>query len=189
MAKLFDKILVVDVESTCWEGRPPDGQTSEIIEIGLCLVDVPTLKREEKRSFLLRPVRSEVSDFCTQLTSITPEMLASAGSLADAAKVLRRKYKSAERLWASWGDYDRRQFERVCRELGVGYPFGTSHLNVKSLFAVAHGLTREIGMEGALRQLGWKLEGTHHRGGDDAWNIARVLCRLLHAMRDQQAAS
>jgi hypothetical protein len=27
------------------------------------------------------------------------------------------------------------------------------------------------------------LEGTHHRGADDAWNIAGVLCRLLADMR------
>ncbi|NEE10677.1 DNA polymerase III, partial [Streptomyces sp. SID7499] len=25
---------VVDVEATCWEGQPPPGQVSEIIEIG-----------------------------------------------------------------------------------------------------------------------------------------------------------
>lgn len=27
------------------------------------------------------------------------------------------------------------------------------------------------------------MEGTHHRGGDDAWNIAGVLCLLLKQMR------
>jgi inhibitor of KinA sporulation pathway (predicted exonuclease) len=37
MARRLDQILVVDVESTCWEGEPPDGQEPEIIEIGLCV--------------------------------------------------------------------------------------------------------------------------------------------------------
>jgi hypothetical protein len=27
------------------------------------------------------------------------------------------------------------------------------------------------------------MEGTHHRGGDDAWNIAALLGRLLAASR------
>jgi hypothetical protein len=28
-------ILAVDVESTCWLGKPPSGEQSEIIEIGV----------------------------------------------------------------------------------------------------------------------------------------------------------
>ena len=43
MARKLDQILVVDVEATCWEGDPPPGQISEIIEIGLCVLDVATL--------------------------------------------------------------------------------------------------------------------------------------------------
>jgi inhibitor of KinA sporulation pathway (predicted exonuclease) len=71
----------------------------------------------------------------------------------------------------------------VCRELGVGYPFGISHLNVKTLFAVAHGLDHEVGLDAAYLRLGLQMEGTHHRGGDDAWNIAALLCGLLSAAR------
>ena len=65
MAKLLDKILVIDLESTCWEGPPPLGQVSEIIEVGLVVVDVATLTRGEKRSILVKPVKSQVSEFCT----------------------------------------------------------------------------------------------------------------------------
>jgi inhibitor of KinA sporulation pathway (predicted exonuclease) len=183
VARLLDQILVVDVESTCWEGSPPAGQVSEIIEVGVAMVDVGSLRRVERESILVRPVRSEVSKFCTGLTTMRAEDLRGAGSLAEAVEVLRRRFKSRERLWASWGDYDRRQFERVCGELGVAYPFGGSHLNVKTLFAVAHGLEREVGLDEAYRRLGWEMEGVHHRGGDDAWNIAGVLCGLLGGIR------
>lgn len=183
MAKLLDKILVVDVESTCWEGSPPEGQISEIIEIGIALVDVATLTRGDKRSLLVKPERSEVSAFCTQLTTLTAEDLRDAGSLAEAAQVLKRDLRSGQRVWASWGDYDRRQFEKVCQALGVPYPFGTSHLNLKTLFAVASGLHHEVGMAAALERIGLPLEGTHHRGGDDAWNIAGILCWLLGRTR------
>ena len=51
MARKLDRILVVDVEATCWEGNPPPGQTSEIIEIGLCVLDVPTLTCVEQRDY------------------------------------------------------------------------------------------------------------------------------------------
>ena len=42
MPKILDKIIVIDLEATCWEGDPPPGQESEIIEIGLCILDVAT---------------------------------------------------------------------------------------------------------------------------------------------------
>jgi inhibitor of KinA sporulation pathway (predicted exonuclease) len=50
---------------------------------------------------------------------------------------------------------------------------------VKSNFARQHGLRRKVGLAGALRVLGVPLEGVHHRGGDDAWNIALLLAHLL----------
>ncbi len=184
MAKLLDRILVVDVESTCWKGQwPPPGQISEIIEVGLCVVDVDRLERIEKRCILVRPVRSEISPFCTELTTLKAEDFVTAGTLADAVSILKREYRSLERLWVSWGDYDRNQFLRCCKELTVPYPFGPRHLNVKTLFAAAHGLAKEPGLDEAYQQLGLTLEGTHHRGVDDAWNIAGILCRLFAKIR------
>jgi inhibitor of KinA sporulation pathway (predicted exonuclease) len=184
MPKLLDQILVIDIESTCWHGQvPPPGQMSEIIEVGLCLVDVARLERTEKRSILIRPVRSQISEFCTRLTTLKPDDFRSAGTLADAVSILKREYRSLERLWASWGDYDRNQFLRVCKELTVPYPFGPRHLNIKTLFAVAHCDADESGLDEACQRLDRPLEGTHHRGVDDAWNIAGILCELLARIR------
>lgn len=183
MARRLDQVLVVDVESTCWEGNPPAGQESEIIEIGLCTLDVASLQRLEKRSILVRPERSSVSPYCTALTSLTQADVEAGVSLHEACRILKQEYHARERLWASYGDYDRRQFERNCRARGIAYPFGPSHLNVKNLFAVMQALSHEVGMARALEMLGLPLEGTHHHAGDDAWNIARVLGELLRRGR------
>ncbi len=184
MARLLNHILVIDVESTCWDGPPPDGQVSEIIEIGITQVNVTTLERVDKRSVLIKPQHSKISDFCTALTTLTPDMVANANGFKEAMLILKAAYNSKERLWASWGDYDRRQFERTCQLYDESYPFGPSHLNVKSLFALAMGLSHEVGLDTAYTQLGWAMEGTHHRGEDDAWNIAGVLCWLLKRTRN-----
>ena len=56
-------------------------------------------------------------------------------------------------------------------------------INVKTLFAITRSLRREVGMSKALQILGMPLEGTHHRGGDDAWNIAGILCDILGRCR------
>jgi inhibitor of KinA sporulation pathway (predicted exonuclease) len=183
MAKQLDQILVVDVESTCWDGPNPAGEESEIIEIGLCTVDVASAERLERLSLLVRPERSRVSVFCTSLTTLTQDQVDQGIAFAEACAILRTRYQSRDRLWASYGDYDRRQFERQCQAQGVAYPFGPSHLNVKNLFAVVHALKHEVGMAEALQQLGAPLEGVHHRGGDDAWNIAFLLAHLLKQAR------
>jgi inhibitor of KinA sporulation pathway (predicted exonuclease) len=123
MAKRLDRILVVDVESTCWEVDPPAGQESEIIEIGLCVLDVATCQRLEKRSIIVRPERSTVSAYCTALTTLTPEDVEGGISLDEACRILQREYSSRQRLWASYGDYDRLQFERNCQaRSGEGSP-------------------------------------------------------------------
>ena len=104
MAKSLDQILVIDIESTCWEGGfSPPGQVSEIIEIGLCLVDVASLERLERRSIMVRPQMSTVSPFCTELTSITPAMAEAGMTLAEAVDILLDEYDSEHRLFASWG--------------------------------------------------------------------------------------
>ncbi len=178
--RLLDQILVIDVEATCWDGPVPEGQKNEIIEVGICRLEVASGLRLEKRSLLVRPVRSQVSPFCTQLTTLTQEQVAQGISFAEACALLQTDYLAKERVWASYGDYDRQIFERQCQAQQIVYPFSSRHLNVKTLFALQRALSSEVGMEGALRLLNLPLEGTHHRGHDDAWNIAHILNSILH---------
>jgi len=183
VAKRLDQIVVIDVEATCWEGEPPPGQQSEIIEIGVCLVDVASCERVGRGGTFVRPERSEIGPFCTQLTTITGEQAANGLSFAEACATLRRDYRTKDRLWASYGDYDRAQFERQCHASGVGNPFGRGHLNIKTLLAITLGLDREVGMDRALDLLNLPLEGTHHRADADAWNIGAILATLLRRGR------
>ena len=180
LARKLDQILVVDIEATCWPGPTPEGQQSEIIEIGVCPLDVVTGDLLEKRSILVRPERSKVSEFCTELTGLTQKQVMNKGlPFNKACALLEREYGSKKRMWASYGDYDRNQFERQCEARGVSYPFSSSHMNVKSLVGVIYALPYEVGMLRALEIMGIEMEGTLHRGSDDAWNVARILARLL----------
>jgi inhibitor of KinA sporulation pathway (predicted exonuclease) len=183
MAKKLDHIIVIDLESTCWEESPPPGELSEIVEIGVCPLEVSTGRRLAKRSILIKPTRSRLSEFCTRLTTLTAEQVNHGITFTEACEILRREYQTRERLWASFGDYDRTMFQKQSESTGVPYPFGPRHLNVKTLFAISHGLPNEIGMSEALAMLGVPLEGTHHRGDDDAWNIAGILAMLVGKLR------
>ena len=75
MARKLDVIIVVDLEATCWEGDPPPGQEKEIIEIGVCTLDIASGTRSDKQSILVRPETSWVSEFCTRLTTLTQEQI------------------------------------------------------------------------------------------------------------------
>jgi inhibitor of KinA sporulation pathway (predicted exonuclease) len=180
MAGKLDQIIVVDVEATCWEDRPPENTESEIIEIGLCVVDVRRRERIARASLLVRPTHSHVSPFCTRLTTLTPAQVDQGLPFAEACQRLAQHYRTTQRTWASWGDYDRRQFERQCQRERVQYPFGPTHLNLKNLFALVETLEYEDSLAQALDRYDMRYEGTPHRGVDDAWNIAGLLVQLLH---------
>jgi inhibitor of KinA sporulation pathway (predicted exonuclease) len=174
---------VIDVEATCWAGQPPPGAVSEVVEIGLAVVDLVARKRVERHRVMVRPTRSRVSAFCTELTGITQAEADAGMSFADACDTLVRLHGAAVRPWAGWGDYDRHQFVRQCAADGVPYPFGRpaerAHANAKAVFAGAHGLRKRPGMAQALDLAGLPLEGRHHRGVDDAWNIAKLVLGLV----------
>jgi inhibitor of KinA sporulation pathway (predicted exonuclease) len=175
----MNAIVVVDVEATCWPKEPPPGQQSEIIEIGVAVVDLDTLEIAETGSILVKPTRSKISPFCTQLTTLTQADVDAGVSFHEACATLQQTYHTHERAWGSWGNYDRRMFETQCASFYVDYPFSAIHVNLKSLFAEKYRLHRQIGMVRALEAVKLPLEGTHHRGGDDARNIARLLLLML----------
>jgi inhibitor of KinA sporulation pathway (predicted exonuclease) len=179
-----DRILVIDIEATCWDGKIPPGEESEIIEIGIATLEITSGQPLEKDSILVQPTRSTVSEFCTELTTLTPAQVNQGISLAEACQILQKKYHAPDRIWASYGEYDRTQFTKQCQAFGIKYPFNPRHINVKNLFAIIYDLPKEVGMNQALEMLNIPLEGTHHRGIDDAWNIAKILSHLILKARN-----
>jgi len=169
---------VVDVEATCWQGQVPPGQVNEIIEIGLCVVDLGTRERVAKHRILVRPARSAVSAFCTELTGLTQEEVDTGVSFEEACRLLDTEHRARARGWASWGDYDRKQFERQCERSRAVYPFSSRHTNAKVVFTESFGLRKRPGMAQALAAAELPLEGRHHSGADDAWNIGALVLLL-----------
>ncbi len=174
-----DRVMVVDVEATCWEKRPPPGQHSEIIEIGVCVFNLKTSMPGLSVSILVKPERSKISPFCTQLTTLTQEVVDSGISFAAACARLESAFASKQHLWVSWGSYDARMFRDQCAGFGVAYPFSDQHVNLKRVFANRLNNKKQIGMAAALTMCDLSLNGIHHRGGDDAYNIARILGVLV----------
>lgn len=183
MSPHLDRILVIDLEATCDEPKPAwDG---EITEIGVAVLDCDTLTVIEQHQTFVVPTSTPVTAFCTRLTTITPEMLTVQNGARPFPEAINwiKKLGAKNNVWASWGDYDRKQFERQCRNEKIAYPFGPGHINVKTLFALATGMKRGIGAKEATEYCGLEWQGTHHRGLADAINIANVLGWTLKRAR------
>jgi inhibitor of KinA sporulation pathway (predicted exonuclease) len=168
--------LVIDLEATCDDAGAVPKREMEIIEIGAVLVDRSSFEPLGEFQTFIKPVRhSKLTPFCQKLTSITQEQVDAAPKFPEAITTLREFMAGEQPLFCSWGNYDRGQFQQDAGYHRVKLPFGPDHLNIKQAFSDALGTSKRFGMAGALRRLGLPLEGTHHRGIDDARNIARIL--------------
>jgi inhibitor of KinA sporulation pathway (predicted exonuclease) len=176
----FQYLLVVDLEATCddrTKSNPlvPKHQM-ETIEIGAVLVDAVSLEPIGELAQFVRPVRHPLlTEFCTRLTSIRQADVDAAPMFPEAAANVERLLAGRRALFCSWGDYDRNQLAQDAAFHRIGLPFTRTHLNVKRRFSEQLGEAKRFGMDGALARVGLMLEGTHHRGIDDARNIARLL--------------
>jgi inhibitor of KinA sporulation pathway (predicted exonuclease) len=180
------RFVVVDLEATCWEG-PKKLAANETIEIGSVCYEIDIGIIDEFQSFV-RPTESLVlSDFCKELTHIQQEDVDGAPSFPEALEKFHRWAEGhapyildAPYILAAWGAYDQKQLREDCARNGVRYPFGGGgrYVNLKQAFANIRNV-RPCGMSMALRQCQLPLLGTHHRGIDDAHNIARLLEHLL----------
>jgi inhibitor of KinA sporulation pathway (predicted exonuclease) len=184
MKREQDYYLVVDLEATCDDGGAVPRDESEIIEIGAVLVEGEALTAVAEMQTFVQPIlHPQLTRFCTQLTSITQDMVARAPTFPEAAARLAAFGRGA--LFCSWGAYDRNQLAADSARHGITSPLGPLHCNLKEAFARAQGSRRGLGTRAALDKLGFAFQGVRHRGIDDARNVARLLPFILG--RAQQA--
>lgn len=177
---LYDKVIVIDIEATCWaKGQTPENQKREIIEIGICKLNMADGSIEDKRSYLIKPVQSEVSEYCIQLTGITPEQLEKEGmTFKEACLNIKNKYSSLQRTYAGYGGFDKLIMESQCKELDIKFPFSETYLDLKVIISLMSG-KKPIGLLKELETRNIGFEGNNHNGADDAFNTAKLLYRIL----------
>ena len=90
------------------------------------------------------------------------------------------RFEFSDATFCSWGNYDRNQLAQDAQRHGIAPPLGPDHWNLKEAFAQTGGSRRRgLGVFAALHKVGLDPIGTHHRGIDDARNIARLLPYVL----------
>jgi inhibitor of KinA sporulation pathway (predicted exonuclease) len=184
----FDTVNVIDVEATCYPGNVfPKGETQEIIEIGIAVVDIRRGSITDSLSLPIKNQFSNISSHCTRLTGWTQRELDRVGMpYVDAVRILRDRFDSRNRLWVTQGRADVRYFSKQTRLCQAPYPFGAEHMNIAVLTAILTGHAKELSMENSLRALGIRHTGEYHSALDDATNTARQLLELQRRSSSKQ---
>ena len=176
--------LVIDLEATTDEGGWPVAEM-EIIEIGATVVNQDGREVDHFERFVRPQRRPLLTPFCKELTHINQSNIDSAAPLSAVWPIFERwlgHHQNKLAGWASWGDYDRLQFEAQWRQQHISSALSTlPHLNLKQLFAQARQLQKAPGLNGALQLAGMHFNGQQHRALNDARNTARLLPLIIPA--------
>jgi len=176
----FNEVVVIDLEATCWKSRTETAaNTSEVIEVGVCVLDVTTGEISKPNGIIVKPTVSTISPFCEQLTGITQEMVDGGVTFDSAMKILVNEYNVNDRVVAAYGNYDRNKLKQECQRYGVPFPIVQSYLNVSALATLKLKAGKRLGLDQACEMFGLPFEGRLHRGVDDALMIAKVLWEII----------
>jgi 3'-5' exoribonuclease 1 len=168
--------IVLDLEATCWKNN--FGKVNEIIEIGAFKISEDKVIIDEFCSFIKPKVNPELSSFCKELTSIKQVDVDGAPPFVEVINTFI-KWIGDEYTLLSWGEYDKKQFIKDCELHKVSHEWVINHVNLKQKHAKIRNIDKPCGMDAALKMEGFTLDGTHHRGIDDARNLTKIFLKYF----------
>ncbi len=170
------KYIIVDLEATCWEQKGLN-KKSEIIEIGALRINENKEIESEFCAFVKPVLNPGLSGFCMKLTTIRQEDVDAAETFEKVTSRFKDWIGKEDYVLCSWGFYDKKQFMQDCELHNLETGWLNKHISLKHQHALVKKLVKPMGMAGALYLEGLKLNGTHHRGIDDARNIAAIFLK------------
>jgi DNA polymerase III subunit alpha, Gram-positive type len=185
--KISKEIVVLDLEATSSLDAKGNQVNNDIIEIGAVYLDTG-LNIVDKFQCFVKP-REPVSQFITELTGITNQVVESAPEFKDVAigfeKWITNISGSPKKvILAAWGTYfDIPLLRRMYQEHNTPYPFHGGALDVKSVafawLSLSGHRTDKLGVEHVADIMGISAKGEYHRAVVDATAEARILQRCL----------
>jgi len=177
----FSTLLVLDCKTTIWENAKdqPAGQTNEIICVDVALVDTNKNEIVEHEIIYVKPKKSRVSLYCERLFGIPQYKLDANGiSFDEAYRKLRVHYMSRDRLWASWGKYEKYTLDKQCKSLELDPLFTSTHLDIQHLYSLMMGAPADVITLGeAIKQCDAKMTD------NCAYDAASIYMRMAKGLR------
>lgn len=190
-------LVVLDFEANCMKDVRIKPQ--EIIEFPMVLLDLQSLKICGEFHKYVRPVvHPKLTDFCTELTGITQDMVDSGVSMQQAFEEAEHWLEghglidknSGKKLipfvFVTCGDWDLKtalsENWKLAWENRRKLPkYWDEWINIKVSFSSQYPKLKGGGsMVGMLNALQLELIGRHHSGIDDTRNIARICVKMAN---------
>lgn len=181
MSTSIKKTLIIDLESTCFEGMPrsEQNQITEIIEIGITEVNIIKKQIIRTDSWLVKPQKTSITEYCTKLTGISDLMVQEKGlTLQAVSEIIQNEYNAQDIYYAAWGN-DNLLIERAFSEYNLTNPFSNKFLNLKDLYCIKYGQHLPDRFETALKRHNLVLKGDLHRAGSDSYNAAQLFLKIF----------
>ena len=178
--------IIFDLEATCINDRQAQF-TNEIIEIGAVKLDQNLAQVDTFQTFIRPTINPILSDFCVNLTTIQQQDVDDGVGFEEALQRFAHWITSTgdEVVLLSWGYYDKKQILNEAQMKGYEgeiHSLLEHHRSLKHDFAKLT-KTKACGMKKALQRLQIEQVGLHHRGLDDALNIAEIFKAIYDKYR------
>ncbi|KAI9478069.1 MAG: ribonuclease H-like domain-containing protein [Benjaminiella poitrasii] len=131
----FDRLIILHLEATCDENPTNPAavqvtkENSEIIEISFVVVDASNMDVLHKQQIYVKPERTPLTPFCSEITGIKSSVLETAGSLKDAIdqfdNYIQRELEQQQKsfCFVTHGGWALRiQLPRECRDKNITLP-------------------------------------------------------------------
>lgn len=171
--------IVFDLEATCWEFRRASHK-QEVIEIGALKLDEYAEVTDTFCQFIKPVFHPTLSPFCKKLTSIEQENVMKAKEFAAVIEEFQDwigLVDDEDYVLCSWGFFDRKILENNCALHRLEDSWLEHHISLKHQYATLRKLRKPIGLKRAVEKEGFEFCGTHHRGIDDANNLAKIFVK------------
>lgn len=167
----WNEVVLVTIKTTSYESQ------KEIIEIGLCNFNVKSLRRYDPISLFVKPLKTKVTEQCTQVTGITASDVSDAVSFCDLCDFMQQTYKTNEKPWASYGNFAEIIFKKQCHENNIEYPLSDRFINIRHYFPLIFSQENEIPLREALHKL--DIPAGSNSCEDDVLNMGILLAEVL----------
>ena len=172
----YKKIVIFDLEMCCWENEKRIG---EIIEIGLVSVDLESREITKEAQYYVKPEKDNISEYCTNLTKITPKIIKKEGRpLSEVIKTIQKNFGGKNTIYGAWGRDDQVLVEE-CKNKKIPL-FLNEFVNIATWYRMKkleNG--SRVSLELALKEQGLSFEGQAHSGIVDAKNTAKLFLHIF----------
>ncbi len=172
--------IILDLEATCWRGKPPRG-INEIIEIGAVKVNE---YGEVKGLFskLIKPVVNPVlSGFCKKLTGISQEQVNIADNFIKVMDEFHDfiGYGFEDYRLYSWGNNDRSFFRTNCILHNLEDDWLDPFIDMHKKYISINGNRKKSGLKHIVESEGFEFEGDQHSAYIDAYNLSKIFIKYI----------